>query len=587
MALSSDLVSQFVKITKDDTTASKETTAYGTVKYDGRLYVKLEGSDLLTPVSTTTNVENGDKVIVTFKDHKAVITGNTSSPAARSDTVNKQVSEVNNSITEYGTVVANKVTAEDIEAVNLIVTQLNAIVGKYDSLEVVKAEIESLQAKFIEGETITANDIVAMRAQLDSIKATFGDFEEVTTEDLEAFNAEIVNLKGRTAEFTHLSANRAKIDELSAGKADIDFANINEAAIEKLGVSFANIDFANIGEAAIKKIFSDSGLIRDLVVGDQTITGELVGVTIIGDLIKGNTIMADKLVVLGEDGLYYKLNFDAGNFTDAEEVPTNSLHGSVITANSITAEKVSVHDLVAFGATIGGFHITDHSLYSGVKNSVQNTTRGVYLDNEGQISLGDDSQFIRYSMREEALTSVVDGVLVVSETVAGLFNTSISDGCFHVTGSETNPPSIKSTIVDGVCSLQNNAYKLDISVDSVMLSRRSKGIDDVLDDVDAEIADYQKFVSKFSKYIRFMEDENSNPSDTAMTIGSGDSVITLEIDNVKGLVFKKNGVEFGSWDGTNFHTGNIKIDVEQRAQFGNFAYVPRSDGSLSFLKVGG
>ena len=52
-------------------------------------------------------------------------------------------------------------------------------------------------------------------------------------------------------------------------------------------------------------------------------------------------------------------------------------------------------------------------------------------------------------------------------------------------------------------------------------------------------------------------------------------------------MFKKNGVQFGLWDGENFYTGNIIIGVNERAQFGNFAFVPRSDGSLSFLKVGG
>ena len=89
--------------------------------------------------------------------------------------------------------------------------------------------------------------------------------------------------------------------------------------------------------------------------------------------------------------------------------------------------------------------------------------------------------------------------------------------------------------------------------------------------------------SKFSelyKYVKFT-------GDTAISIGSGDSTITLEIDNETGIVFKKNGVRFGWWDGEDFHTGNIIINVDERAQFGNFAYVPRSDGSLSFLKVGG
>lgn len=47
-----------------------------------------------------------------------------------------------------------------------------------------------------------------------------------------------------------------------------------------------------------------------------------------------------------------------------------------------------------------------------------------------------------------------------------------------------------------------------------------------------------------------------------------------------------NGSEvIGEWDGNNFYTGNINIRVNERAQFGNFAYVPRDDSSLMFLKV--
>ncbi len=48
-------------------------------------YVKIDGADLMTPVSSTVAVENGDRVIVTIKSHSATVTGNTSSPAA-SDT---------------------------------------------------------------------------------------------------------------------------------------------------------------------------------------------------------------------------------------------------------------------------------------------------------------------------------------------------------------------------------------------------------------------------------------------------------------------------------------------------------------------
>lgn len=132
-----------------------------------------------------------------------------------------------------------------------------------------------------------------------------------------------------------------------------------------------------------------------MTVGDQTVTGELVGVTIKGDLIEGGTIVADKLVIKGEDGLYYKLNTD-GETIETEQTEYNSLDGTHILAKSITATKIDVKDLVAFDATIGGFKITDSSIYSGVKESVDNTTRGSYLDKDGQIALGDGKNYIKY-----------------------------------------------------------------------------------------------------------------------------------------------------------------------------------------------
>lgn len=89
--------------------------------------------------------------------------------------------------------------------------------------------------------------------------------------------------------------------------------------------------------------------------------------------------------------------------------------------------------------------------------------------------------------------------------------------------------------------------------------------------------------SQFEKFYKFIKFNGEN----GITIGSGDNSITLTLDNTKGIIFSKNGVPFGSWDGVDFHTGNIVVDVNERAQFGNFAFVPRSDGSLSFLKVGG
>lgn len=94
--------------------------------------------------------------------------------------------------------------------------------------------------------------------------------------------------------------------------------------------------------------------------------------------------------------------------------------------------------------------------------------------------------------------------------------------------------------------------------------------------VDANDAEARTQLEEIYSYISF---ENGN-----IKLGAADSVITLTLENDM-IVFKKNGVQFGWWDGVDFHTGNIVVEVNERAQFGNFAFIPRSNGSLSFLKV--
>lgn len=395
MALSNEIVSQFAKLTNGNKETEKEDILYGTVVIsDGKKYVRLDGSNMDTPISSTTNIKANDRVMVMIKDHAAIVTGNITSPSADQESVddlNNKTDDISNQVTKFGIIVSYKISTDDITALNATFEAMKAISGKFSELVAVTAEIETLQAKIASVEYLDANDISAINAEIENIQANFGSFTGVTTEDLNAFNAEITNLTARVGNFTYVST-----EVLNAMKATIRDLDTKKLSAEQADLKYANIDFSNIGEAAIEKVFADSGIIKDLVVSGGKITGELVGVTIKGDLIEGNTIKADKLVVKGSDGIYYKLNFEGGTFSEGEEVPTNGLHGSVIVANSITAEKIRVDDLVAFGATIGGFHITNDSLYSGVKSTVDNTTRGIYLDNNGQIAFGDSNSYIKY-----------------------------------------------------------------------------------------------------------------------------------------------------------------------------------------------
>ena len=391
MALSNDLASLFAKeIVKSSQPVQKTNEVlHGTIVNDsGNLYVKIDGSDLLTPVTTTTSIKNGERVTVTIKDHSALITGNISSPSASQGSVD----DLGDQIAEFDTIIADVVRTDDLTAIYASIEHLTAqdvtITGELDAA---KAEIDDLTAKDVE----ITGQLTAANANIDKLEAEKADIavleaEYATIENLEATNADIHNLEADYGSFKNLNA-----ENLSALQASIEDLDVTKLDAESADLMYANIDFANIGSAAVEELFAKSGIIGDLVMSEGHVTGTLVGVTIKGDLIEGGTVVADKLVMKGDDGLFYKLNTDGVSIT-AQQTEYNSLNGSIITAQSVTAEKINVDDLVAFNATIGGYHITDTSLYSGVKTSATNTTRGTFMNDEGEFAIGDMDNYLRF-----------------------------------------------------------------------------------------------------------------------------------------------------------------------------------------------
>lgn len=94
--------------------------------------------------------------------------------------------------------------------------------------------------------------------------------------------------------------------------------------------------------------------------------------------------------------------------------------------------------------------------------------------------------------------------------------------------------------------------------------------------VDENDAEARRHIDEQKSYIRF--------EDGVIQLGEASNAMTLELHNDL-IVFKRNGAQFGWWDGVDFHTGNIVVEVNERAQFGSFAAIPRSSGNLSWLKV--
>lgn len=451
-----NLATTFAKIIKEDATATKDSTVYGTaVEFNGKMYVKLDGSERMTPIETTTSIKEGDRVTVLIKAHSATVTGNVTDPStSKSDkkATDDKIKDLSAKVSEFGTIVAGKVSTEQLQAAEGRITDLESDnVNVKNELKAHSASITDLDVK-----KASIDDLKATNASIDNLKANM-----LTTDTLDAKYATIKNLEATDATIHNLSVDygdfkKATVDDLKARKAEIDDLSTKKLNATDAELKYANIDFSNIGVAAIEQFYATSGIIKDLVIGDQTVTGEIVGVTIKGDLIEGNTIVADKLVMKGDDGLFYKLNISAANGVDAEQTSYNSINGSIITAKSITATQISVKDLVAFDATIAGFHIKDTAIYSTGKESATSTVRGIYLGKDGQLGFGDGNNYIKFyvdtdgkyklGISAESLTfatgqSVKDAIDEVDSKVDAIKSIDSTSIGYLVGDSGTTPPT--------------------------------------------------------------------------------------------------------------------------------------------------
>lgn len=453
MSLDKKVIKDFVAAVNKKEETKTPTILTGTVHREGgTVSVKIDGSESLTPVSTVINVEDGERVTVIIENHKAMITGNLSSPAARG-----------NEVEDLKVIVGDKVSTAELDAITAKVGKIDGDVANFKETTTEKLTAQDANIKKIDGDVAnfketTTEKLSANEANIKKIDGDVASFKETTTEKLKANSAAIgsldstfANFKDATAE--KFKANEASIEDLKTGKLSAKDADLK----------YANIDFSNIGKTAMEYFYAQSGLVKDVKIGDATITGELVGVTISGDLLKGNTVVADKLVIKGSDGLYYKLNTD-GMVTEKEQTDYNSLNGQVIRAKSITATKIDVEDLVAFGATIGGFKISQNSIYSGVKETVGNTTRGIYMDNDGQFVFGDANQYVKFYKISEGkykLAIAVEDLFIGSSNVADAIEDvkKTADNAASVASSASSAASTANSTANAAKSTAEGASK--------------------------------------------------------------------------------------------------------------------------------
>lgn len=416
MSLSNDLVSQFVKITKDSTTVSGGTTHYGTiVEYNESLYVKIDGSDQLTPYETTANVSNGDRVVVKIENHTATVMGSTSSPSASST----EVKELGTKISEFEIIVADKVTTEELEATNARIDTLvsenvtikdtltanKAVISELEAENVTitekltanEAEIKSLKADKLDAEIAdityaTITDLEATNAKINNLEATYGDFEVLTTKkfeaidatigDLDATYATIAMLEATDAKINNLEADIAKIDSLEADVADIETLIFGSASGNVIQTDFSNAVVAQIGDAQIKSAMIESVTASKITAGD-IITNN---VRVMSE--DGSLVISDETIQISDDTrVRVQIGKDAANDYSINiwDANGNLMFSEGGITDSAIKEAIIRNDMVSETANISAGKLDIDSLFeeiNGSSNTIKSTK--IYLNDEEQ-----------------------------------------------------------------------------------------------------------------------------------------------------------------------------------------------------------
>lgn len=428
MALSSDLLSQFAKLTKPEKDTNTETTVYGVaVKYNNALYVRLDGSELLTPVATTTDTKDGERVIVRIKNHSATITGNVSSPSARNRTVQEisaKTDETSNQITDVEILIADKVSTDDfdtqvaridsLQADNVVIKDLlstsGADIGNLTAtyaditkrLTAAEADIDDLETTKLDAEVATITyatitDLEATDANLHNLESTYADFEVATTNRFTAVDATIKNLDSKYATISDLNVERGRINvleansltassavitDLQADVADIDTLIFGSASGDVIQTSFANAVIAQLGNAQIKTAMIES------ISADKIISGDIItnNVRVMSEdgklLISDETIQISDAtrvrVQIGKDAAGdYSINIwdTAGNLMFSE---------GGITDNAIK-QAIIRDDMVSDTANISANKLNIESLFEVINGSTKTIKSSrIMLDSKGQ-----------------------------------------------------------------------------------------------------------------------------------------------------------------------------------------------------------
>ena len=474
------------------------------------------------------------------------------------------------------------------------VGELNA-----DAISAITARIEELAAGHVVTDELYASLATIALAQITTANI---DSANISWADIGGLAAEIANIA--VAQITTANINQASIDwanianlntqiakvalaqitSASIEAAHIDWANIADlnAAIAKIAVAqltTANINNAEIDWASIDEIKSsiatlvnasigtadiDWARIKDMTTGTAIIEKGVNGKLYVADLAVTEANMASlsvgELLIRGEDGCFYALSVAEDGSVSTEkkqvgedDVADNTLSGSKLLEQTITARELNVASIFADEALIGAIKAANIDV-----SSLFAAEAFISQLNAVDISGNESLRLVVETARDEALDATGEAVAQIALTAEEIRSEVRRD----------------YASADDVAQLSATVSTLAEQTESNFTWAVTK-INEVIEDAAASQALTEEQLALIRTYMSFGED--------GLTIGKSGNPLTFRVVNDR-LAFYMNNTEVAYLSNNKLYV--TQAEILAKLQIGKFAYEPQSNGNLSVIYTG-
>lgn len=363
MSINRSILSEFIKATNDNK-ETKQTQLYGTVVTQGNSKcVKIDGSEIVTPVRSITDIKDEERVMVSIKDHMATVTGNMTNPSVGND----RVESAEGKIDRFDHLFAGNITAENIAADSITADKILA--GSITT--------DKLMAESIIADKIAANAIESKHIKADTIESS--------------------HIKANTIESDHIKANTIESDHIQSNT--INSNHINSNTINSDHIVAGSITSENIATGTIT---AGSGIIAEGAIGSAQISSLDVA------KLESGTIDTSKIYIAGADGhLQLKGNrlqvFDGLGNRAVERVSVGDVNGDgskfglrvrgadgetiLLDENGVTSEGITdgsiTNNKISDDANIDGAKLNINSVVSKINEDGTEVIKGTKISVNG------------------------------------------------------------------------------------------------------------------------------------------------------------------------------------------------------------